>query len=163
MHDALQMVAQGGPVMIPLVLLSCLIYERCFRLLSFLVRLNRRYSVEHYATRFDVARLREFQAGLREHFSQEATIIGCLVAAAPLLGLLGTVFGMVDTFDAMGAARGPGASEGFAEGISMALITTETGLAIAIPAVIGLHYAQRQLQRVVQVLIRAEDVSAGGS
>ena len=46
--------------------------------------------------------------------------------------------------------------EGLADGVSIALITTETGLAIAIPAVILLHIAQRHVQHGEQNLVRAE-------
>lgn len=55
-----------------------------------------------------------------------------LAAAAPLLGLLGTVMGMVATFDTIGKF-GTGNARAMAAGISEALITTQTGLIISIP------------------------------
>jgi biopolymer transport protein ExbB len=58
-----------------------------------------------------------------------ATIVG----GAPLLGLLGTVLGMIAIFKAV-ATGGTGITEQLATGISQALITTATGLIIAIPA-----------------------------
>lgn len=58
--------------------------------------------------------------------------IGVLAAIAPLLGLLGTVTGMMDTFDVL-AVFGTGNAKAMANGISEALITTQTGLLIAIP------------------------------
>ena len=58
-----------------------------------------------------------------------ATIVG----GAPLLGLLGTVLGMINIFKAV-ATGGSGINETLATGISQALITTATGLIIAIPA-----------------------------
>ncbi len=60
------------------------------------------------------------------------TIIGVLAAIAPLLGLLGTVTGMITTFDVL-AVFGTGNAKAMAGGISEALITTQTGLMIAIP------------------------------
>lgn len=55
---------------------------------------------------------------------------------APLLGLLGTVIGMIEAFDSLsGRAAGTGKSEALAHGISLALVTTALGLAIAIVSV----------------------------
>lgn len=59
-------------------------------------------------------------------------LIGVLAAIAPLLGLLGTVTGMIATFDIL-AIFGTGNAKGMAGGISEALITTQTGLLVAIP------------------------------
>ncbi len=59
-------------------------------------------------------------------------IIGVLAAVAPLLGLLGTVTGMIATFDVL-AVFGTGNAKAMAGGISEALITTQTGLLVAIP------------------------------
>src|SRR5690606_3715075 len=56
-----------------------------------------------------------------------------LVAAAPLLGLLGTVMGMLTTFSGLALATAGRTVDQIAEGISVALITTQTGLIIAIP------------------------------
>ena len=59
--------------------------------------------------------------------------LGTIVGGAPLLGLLGTVLGMIAIFKAV-ATGGTGITEQLATGISQALITTATGLIIAIPA-----------------------------
>ncbi len=58
-----------------------------------------------------------------------------LAAVAPLLGLLGTVMGMVATFDTIGKF-GTGNARALAAGISEALITTQTGLIISIPGLL---------------------------
>lgn len=58
--------------------------------------------------------------------------ISILVSIAPLLGLLGTVYGIVSTFDII-SAIGTANAQSLASGISEALITTKTGLIIAIP------------------------------
>jgi len=60
-------------------------------------------------------------------------LLSTLGNLAPLLGFLGTASGMIHAFDAISAA-GPGASRIVAAGVAEALITTVTGLAIAIPA-----------------------------
>ncbi|WP_147818903.1 MotA/TolQ/ExbB proton channel family protein [Salidesulfovibrio onnuriiensis] len=64
-----------------------------------------------------------------------------LAATAPLLGLLGTVTGMVDTFEVI-AQFGTGNAKGLAAGISQALITTQSGLIVAVPGMVvgGLLY-----------------------
>ncbi len=60
-------------------------------------------------------------------------VIKALVIAAPLLGLLGTVNGMVETFDALADQRIISQSGSIAAGISKALFATQLGLAVAIP------------------------------
>lgn len=59
-----------------------------------------------------------------------------VVAVAPLLGLLGTVSGMIETFASLGDMTLFSQSGGIAAGISQALLTTQFGLAIAIPGLI---------------------------
>jgi biopolymer transport protein ExbB len=57
-----------------------------------------------------------------------------LVTTAPLMGLLGTVMGMLTTFSGLAVSSGGSTVDQIAAGISEALITTQTGLIIAIPA-----------------------------
>ena len=59
-------------------------------------------------------------------------LIGVLCAVAPLMGLLGTVVGMMETFDVI-TVFGTGNVRAMASGISVALVTTQTGLMISIP------------------------------
>jgi biopolymer transport protein ExbB len=63
------------------------------------------------------------------------TILGTIASIAVLLGLLGTVTGMIRTFNSI-AALGYGHPEALASGISEALVATATGLTIAIPTLI---------------------------
>lgn len=60
-----------------------------------------------------------------------------MIAAAPLLGLLGTISGMIETFDVLHMTQGLDRSEAMARGISKALITTEFGLLLSIPAILA--------------------------
>ena len=73
-------------------------------------------------------------------------LLEVVVAGAPLIGLLGTVTGLVSVFSAMPASGG---SDGaiFSEGIALALLTTIMGLAIAIPALIGHAYLMRIVEK----------------
>lgn len=80
-------------------------------------------------------------------------ILGACVTAAPLLGLLGTVLGMIDTFMAVGPRAGE-TSVLVARGISQALITTQVGLVAALPGAVGLAHAYRLYVRLTQTLDR---------
>lgn len=70
--------------------------------------------------------------------------LGTIAAVAPLMGLLGTVFGMIEVFTAM-VEVGTGNSAMFADGIAKALITTAAGLLVAIPALICHRYFERRV------------------
>ena len=74
---------------------------------------------------------------------------------APLLGLLGTVWGMIGAFSSIAFQGGLGKPELLASGISQALITTAAGLAIAIPAQAAYYYFRGRIDRFVR---RTEDL-----
>ncbi|RMF75347.1 MAG: MotA/TolQ/ExbB proton channel family protein [Acidobacteria bacterium] len=83
------------------------------------------------------------------------------VSVAPLLGLLGTVTGMLTTFHALASgAGGERTMDLIASGISEALITTETGLVIAIPGLFFQYLLSRQRQQFEVFLARLETVCA---
>jgi len=83
--------------------------------------------------------------------SRDLVVLAALTAVAPLLGLLGTVEGMIGTFRAV--AGGPGdAAHSAALGISRALITTQLGLVVAIPGVFGLARMLRARERLRDAL-----------
>lgn len=73
-----------------------------------------------------------------------------VIVISPLLGLLGTVIGMIETFDSLGSMSLFTQSGGIAGGISQALISTQMGLAVAIPGLLiysMLHKRQQQIER----------------
>lgn len=70
--------------------------------------------------------------------------LGTVAALSPLLGLLGTVLGMIEVFNVI-ALRGSGEPAALAHGISMALITTATGLVVAIPALFFHRWFTRRI------------------
>lgn len=74
--------------------------------------------------------------------------LGTIAAIAPLLGLLGTVFGMIKVFNAI-MLEGTGNAAVLAGGISEALITTATGLCVAIPAMIFHRFFLRRIDSLV--------------
>lgn len=68
--------------------------------------------------------------------------LGTIAAAAPLLGLLGTVLGMIQIFAVLGGSPDP---EALAGGIAQALLTTAFGLFIAIPSLMFHRYFKRRI------------------
>lgn len=72
-------------------------------------------------------------------------VLEVIIAIAPLLGLLGTATGLFTVFEGVGA--GEEKYEEMAQGISEALITTVSGLAVAVPAVIAHGYFNRKIER----------------
>ncbi len=76
------------------------------------------------------------------------TTLGTIAAITPLLGLLGTVIGMIKVF-AVITTEGVGNPETLAGGISEALITTATGLVVAIPSLIFYRYFRGKINRLV--------------
>lgn len=76
--------------------------------------------------------LDETVLSINRRLTDHLATIGVLAAIAPLFGLLGTVTGMIATFDVL-AVFGTGNSRAMAGGISEALITTQTGLLLAVP------------------------------
>jgi biopolymer transport protein ExbB len=85
-------------------------------------------------------------------------LILTIVAAAPLLGLLGTVIGMIETFDSLGDMSLFSQSGGIAGGISQALITTQMGLAVAIPGLIVNGMLVRKQKRIELELAQLKDM-----
>ena len=84
---------------------------------------------------------------LEDVLSRDFAVLAAWTAAAPLLGLTGTVAGMVRTFDAVRQVSGDTGAQ-VAEGISQALITTQAGLVVAIPGLFGLARLRRLFGRV---------------
>jgi len=92
----------------------------------------------------------------RRRLERGLAVISVLAAVAPVLGLLGTVLGMIETFDVI-AAFGTGNARALAGGISVALITTQTGLLVAIP---GLIMANRLTHRAQALATGLDEVTA---
>ncbi|GAB3272204.1 MotA/TolQ/ExbB proton channel family protein [Parahaliea aestuarii] len=74
--------------------------------------------------------------------------LGTIAAVAPLLGLLGTVVGMIKVFAEI-MAQGTGNASALAGGISEALITTAAGLSVAIPALVMHRYFSGRIDGIV--------------
>jgi biopolymer transport protein ExbB len=74
--------------------------------------------------------------------------LGTIAAVTPLLGLLGTVFGMIEVFAEI-MVQGTGNASALAGGISQALITTAAGLTVAIPALVMHRYFTGKIDAIV--------------
>jgi biopolymer transport protein ExbB len=92
-------------------------------------------------------------AGEVMEMKRNLRVLSAMATLGPLLGLLGTVVGIIQSFDALGGRAGPQRGEMLAQGISLALIATAFGLAIAIIAVSAYYY----LLNKVDVLTRIVD------
>lgn len=141
----------GGPINWILFFLTIILFERFFYIYSFLDNLttllrnrDKEFFQEIYSFKLnDNENNRKILTNcFREFFLKtiypvkfKVDILFTLVAAAPLLGLLGTVSGMIRTFKII-TDFGFGNPAILSEGISIALLTTEAGLLVAFPGLL---------------------------
>lgn len=107
---------------------------------------------EHSTNRAEIKEAVE-EVGAREvaHMDRNVEIVGTVATISPLLGLLGTVVGMIQVFKNFVDAYKEGAvgPDAFAEGIWQALITTAYGLVVAIPMLVIYKFLQGRNERIV--------------
>jgi biopolymer transport protein ExbB len=94
-------------------------------------------------------------AAVSHDLEKYMTTLGSIATAAPLLGLFGTVIGMIEIFAAQGPTGGANPAQ-LASGISIALYATGFGLAIGIPALI----AHRHFRRLIDTFVNDMQVQA---
>ncbi|MHC5110733.1 MAG: MotA/TolQ/ExbB proton channel family protein [Planctomycetota bacterium] len=76
--------------------------------------------------------------------------LSVIAAICPLLGLLGTIFGMIDAFQTVAVSgEALGKTEMLAKGIYQAMITTAAGLSVAIPVIIAFHWIAAKIDGLV--------------
>ncbi len=107
---------------------------------------NPRLDAEGLAFKLDQAML-----GEAPRFKRSLPTLAVFATAAPLLGLLGTVAGMIDTFQSM-ALFGAGDPKLVSAGISLALVATELGLLVAIPVLLLHSWLSSKSNRLLQML-----------
>lgn len=100
------------------------------------------------------AALGEVRAVLGRH----RVLVQTIVILAPLAGLLGTVTGMIETFDSLAEMALFTQSGGIAGGISEALVSTQMGLAVAVPGVIAGRLLDRAEDRLCDELDELEEL-----
>lgn len=95
--------------------------------------------------------MEEAAAQVTHDLERYLTSLGVIASIAPLLGLLGTVVGMIQTFTVL-MLEGAGNSSALAGGISTALITTAAGLFVAIPALMFHRFLQRRVDDLLMLM-----------
>lgn len=176
----------GGWVMFPIFVVAVLLYTQAFQLV-FYVRRTRlagggemnwwewvrhpeqaegrvgavirftqqgAHSAKQVRNRFDEIRL-----SLVSLIDRRVKFVSTLVAAAPLLGLLGTVLGMLRTFFGISTSGGGETAGVVASGISEALVTTQAGLTVALPGLFMVMLIQRQRHQLEAKLARLESLT----
>lgn len=171
-EEAVNIWSDGGYLMIPLVMLTLIIY---FPMISTLIYIGAhnyyktdsnqwehwveipgdakgeigsiiRYTQYKVKSEKDIReRFREVEAGHLPRLKRRLKYASILVSAAPLTGLLGTVIGMLSTFEGLAISTGGDTIDLVAQGISEALITTQTGLIIAIPGYVLISMMGRRI------------------
>lgn len=84
------------------------------------------------------------------HLRKHIRAISALAMLAPLLGLFGTVLGMISAFQALSQQTGSGKTELLASGISLALVATASGLGVAIAASVAYYVLLGRVDRLIQ-------------
>jgi len=106
------------------------------------------YALEHSEVSFSDALMESASRELRR-FNRGISILDTIITLAPLLGLLGTVIGMIQAFGMLGANE-LGAPTAITGGIAEALIATAFGLLIAILALIPFNFLNSRLEQARQ-------------
>ena len=163
-YDALfairQFIDQGGPVLYGVLALTfvmwTLIIERVWYFAVVARRdiqrarenwEERRERKSWYAHKVRLAMISEVKSSLRANVD----MIKTLVATCPLVGLLGTVTGMIAVFDAM-AVFGSGNARAMADGVSQATIPTMAGMVAALSGVFMSTFIERWAKRAAEKL-----------
>ena len=102
----------------------------------------------HHGRKFMKECIEETGRKVAHDLERYLNTLGTIAAVGPLLGLLGTVFGMIDIFSSL-MQHGAGDPSVLAGGISVALITTAAGLTVAIPSLIFHRYFERLVDEYV--------------
>lgn len=163
MSGLADLVARGGWVMPVILGLSAVLYWRCFALLLGLWCERRRLRSARARLSGRPELVRRLQHEARASFRRQRAALGAMIAAAPLLGLLGTVSGMEKTFAGLSADAGEKSMEALAGGIGEVLVATESGLAVAIPAMVLVYFAHREVHHQLEMLSGMAETDGGAA
>lgn len=100
------------------------------------------------------ARLQETASAVIHDMGRFLSPLGTIASITPLIGLLGTVVGMIEVFTVIVSSQGVERTADLAGGISQALVTTAAGLTVAIPALMFHRYF---LRRIEEITVRMEE------
>ena len=153
LDGVLGLIEQGGAVMPALVLAGLAQWFGLTDRALTLARFDARAVTQRLAPLATLDRPRREEAArlaladLHAGLGRYRGLVQSLAFAAPLLGLLGTVGGMIETFDSLGQQAMFRQSGGIAGGIAEALLTTQLGLCIAIPGTLLGRMLERREDR----------------
>jgi len=148
-NEIIDYMKAGGIVMLPLFLIS---FVMCTLIVEKILFFNSLYKIdlrEMIIKRISKEKEKEeeIRLSIYPYIDRHISIIKTLALISPLLGLLGTVTGMIKTFDVI-SVFGTGNIRLMTAGVSEALITTETGLVIAIPGIYMSKLLERKAERI---------------
>jgi biopolymer transport protein ExbB len=156
MRNAIHLtLSEGGLTLVALLVLAVMIYALLFNVWRHLVSTRRLVATRRWAVGHaeSGASPREIERGFAAYELDEMAwverrlpFLAVLIGSAPLLGLLGTVAGMLATFAGMAAAGRAAPIDSISSGISKALVTTQAGLVIAVPAAFLLALIKRRAE-----------------
>ncbi len=106
------------------------------------------------------AAFQEATLGEEQRLTKGLRPLGTIAQIAPLLGLLGTVTGMIIAFSEI-SQQGTGNPAALADGIGQALVTTAAGLIVAIPALIGYNYLSSRVDNILLEIERRREELMG--
>jgi biopolymer transport protein ExbB len=154
------LVADGGPFVIAIfacgVLMWTLVAERYWYFMRVLPK-QATETHSRWVARSDHLswKARQIRAGmisqLNSAMNANLGVLRVLVPMSPLLGLIGTVAGMLDVFDSM-ALRGSADARSMASGVSQAMICTMTGLAVSITGLYPVYHFTSLARRETELL-----------
>ena len=184
--ETAHIVNSGGWLMIPLVLVAFFIYWTAFEAYFYFsvhkfYKVSKRKMEQWVKTPSDsageIANIIEYTQrdcetvdDVRNRFEEVRNVylykvqrrrifLLILISIAPLMGLLGTVTGMLSTFESLSVSGGGDTVDMVAGGISEALITTQTGLIIAIPAYVIAYMIQKRINEMDGCLTHLESMT----
>lgn len=157
---------QGGLTLWALLLLAIMIYSLAASLAWYGWKLRRHVKDADWSRETEKSTLRRdwaaFELDQLAWVERRLPFLAVLIGAAPLLGLLGTVGGMLVTFSGVAARQGSEPIDMISSGISRALITTQAGLVIAVPAAFILALLKSQIDHMEKELERQLHHRLGG-
>jgi biopolymer transport protein ExbB len=159
-HSIMDLVSDGGPFVMWIfaagVLMWALIFERYWYFTAILPKqaasLRREWEARTDHTSWCARQIRQaLISRLNGSMTAGFPVLQVLVPMSPLLGLIGTVTGMLEVFDSM-ALRGNADARSMASGVSAAMICTMTGLAVSITGLYPVHYFRTRAARETELL-----------
>ena len=142
-----QVLNQGGPILWALIILGVGLYTILASTWLGLSKVKSELARHHFiggGKRQTTSQFAVFELDRLAWVERRIPFIGVLAGAAPLTGLLGTVSGMLVTFSGLASSSAATPIDKISMGISEALITTQAGLLLAIPAAFLLAILRNQ-------------------